>query len=92
MGFSEDFAAFFADFGVTAVFGAETGKVLFDSPESIVAGGEVISADYSITYYTGLFSTLAYKSSITVDGVAFTVNHVQAIEDGKLTRATLTKT
>ena len=91
MALTEDFDGFFADFGVDATFGSETAKVLFDSPESIIAGGEVISADYSITYKAGTFSTMAYASAITVDGTAYTVNAIQAIEDGKLTRASLSK-
>lgn len=92
MAFSEDLDAFMTDFGVFAVFGAETVKVLFDSPDSIVAEGLAISADYAITYKTGIFAALARGSSITVDGVAYKVNAVTAIEDGKLTRATLSKT
>lgn len=92
MAVTEDFDGFFADFGVNATFGSETAKVLFDSPESIIAGGEVISADYAITYKAGRFAAMAYGSSITVDGSAYTVNAIQAIEDGKLTRATLSKT
>lgn len=91
MAFSEDLDDFFTDFGVNATFGAETVKVLFDSPESIVAEGMAISADYAITYKSGYFSALARGSSITVDGAAYKVNAVTAIEDGKLTRATLSK-
>lgn len=91
MAFSEDLDDFFADFGVTATFGAETAKVLFDSPESIVAEGMAISADYAITYKAGIFSTLVNGSSIVVDSITYTVNNKQSIEDGKLIRATLTK-
>lgn len=89
MAVSEDLAAFFTDFGVTAVFGAETGKVLFDSPENVVAEDYVVTAEYAITYRTGLFNSLAHGSSITVDGTAYKVNTITAIEDGKLKKATL---
>lgn len=91
MAFSEDLDDFFTDFGVNATFGAETVKVLFDSPESIVAEGMVISADYAITYKSGVFAALAHGSTIVVDGTSYKVNNIQAIEDGKLTRATLSK-
>lgn len=91
MAFSEDLDGYFADFGVNATFGAETIKVLFESPESIIAEGLVISADYAITYKSGAFAALANGSSIVVDGTTYTVNAVTAIEDGKLTQATLSK-
>lgn len=87
----EDFAPFFADFGVLACFRGEVGKVMFDAPESVTAGGMVISADYAITYPTGLFAGLAHEEKITVDGERYEVNSVQAIEDGKLMMASLSK-
>lgn len=89
MAVSEDLNGFFADFGVSASFGGDTVKVLFDSPDTVVAENFVISAEYAITYKTGEFAALANGSSIVVDGTTYTVNTIQAIEDGKLTRATL---
>lgn len=91
MAVSEDLDGFFADFGVNAVFGAETVKVLFDSPETVVAEDYVVTAEYAITYKSSALTGLAHNSSITVDGSAYKVNTITAIEDGKLTRATLSK-
>jgi hypothetical protein len=91
--FTENIDQFFsaADFGVTATAGANTCQVIFDSPENFIGDGNVISAEYKITYKTGNLPGLAYGSSITVDGVAYTVNQVYAIEDGRLTTAELSK-
>lgn len=88
-GLTEDLAAFFTDFGVTAVFGAESGKVLFDSPETVVAEDYVVTAEYAITYPATIFTTLAHGSSISVDSVNYTVNTILSIEDGRLKKATL---
>ena len=96
MAFVEDIDEFFDEFGVAASFGAETVNVLYDSPESIIAGGDVISADYAISYKTGHFRDMGYGDIIKVEIApgckeSFTVNSVMTIEDGKLTRATLSK-
>ena len=87
----EDRSLFFADLGVSATFGAETANVLFDAPEPIIADG-VISADYRITYPTGTFAGMQYGSTIVVDGTTYRVDTVQAVDDGKLTQATLSST
>lgn len=89
--FEEDVDTFFDDFGVTAQFASETANVLFDSPDRFIADGFVTDTEYFITYKTGLFSGLVHKSTIIVDGVTFKVNTIQAIDDGKLTRASLSK-
>lgn len=88
--FCEDLDGLFADFGVIATFGGESGKVFFNSPEMIMAE-DFISAEYRITYKTGLFSSLAFRDSIIVDGVTYKVNKVYAKGDGKLTVAELSK-
>lgn len=89
--FTENRDQFFADFGVSATYRLETGLVIFDSPEVIIAGGDVISAEYKITYPTGKFAGLKFGEKITIGGTEYRVNDVQAIEDGALTAATLSK-
>ncbi len=90
--FTEDMIQFFNDdeFAVSATFGSETANVIFDCPDVIFADG-VVSSDYKITYPTGLFSGLKYRSVVTVDGISYVVNHVNATGDGKITVAVLSK-
>lgn len=90
--FSEDRSLFFRDFGVPATFNGETASVLFDAPEQVVMGRDVISAEYEITYPVGTFKSLEYGSSIVVDGISYSVDTVQAIDDGKIIKATLSRT
>lgn len=92
MAITENIDDFFADFGVNATFGSDTHKVLFDKPESIVAEGLVVTAEYEIKYKAGNFPTLAHGSTISVDGTNYTVNTITAIEDGKIKAATLSST
>lgn len=89
--FTENTAQFFTEFGVSATFGSDTGLVLFDTPEQIVAGGDVISAEYKITYRSALFAALKYNDTITVNGTSYRVNTVQAIQDGALKEAILSQ-
>ena len=89
--FTEDLTQFFTDFAVSATVGAETAQVIFDSPDSAILDGVAITAEYRITYPIGTFNGLKYKDAVTVDGTAYTVNTVQAIGDGKLVTAALSK-
>lgn len=89
--FSEDLSQFFADFGVTAVFGSETRTVLADLPESVIAGENIVTGDFKITYPTGYFSGMKYGDSITVNSIAYTVRETVAKDDGAITEAYLSK-
>lgn len=91
MDLTGDMAVFFSDFGVSATFGATTGTVLLDTPDSVgaMAGLEVISADVVITYPSSLFATLDEGDSITVAGVSYKAKAVKAVDDGMLSIAHL---
>jgi hypothetical protein len=91
--FTEDLDQFFADFGVSATVGAETGLVIFDAPDMNVSGfdGQVITPEYKITYPNTAFTTLAHGDAITVDGTEYTVNNVTAAHDGKIKYAYLSE-
>lgn len=91
MAISENLDALFDDFGVTATFGILSAKVLFDSPEAVVAEDYVLTAEYSMTFPATKFTALAHGSTVTIEGSTYKVNMVQAIEDGKLKKATLSK-
>ena len=89
--FTEDLDQFFADFGVSATFGAETGLVIFDAPDINVIGfeGQVVTPEYKITYPSTSFISLENSSEITVDGVNYIVKYVTSGHDGKIKYAYL---
>lgn len=90
MAFAENLDGFLADFGVVATYDTETATVLFDCPDQIVAG-DVISAEYVITYKTGVLSGIRYGSQITINGESYTVHNTQRLDDGAFTIARLSK-
>jgi hypothetical protein len=83
MAITEDLDGFLADFGVTCTAGAVTAKGILDMPGEVVAGGMVLSTDYSLTARYANFGTLTHGDSITVDGDAYTVRENRRIGDGK---------
>lgn len=88
----EDLDIFTADFGVSATSGSTTGMVILDMPDQLVAGGEVLSTDYSITYKTALFPNLTYGDAIVVNGVNYTLRETRLLGDGAFSQAGLSKT
>jgi hypothetical protein len=52
----------------------------------------VISREYAITYESADLVGLAGGANVTVDGNAYTVREVTALDDGKIMRATLRRT
>lgn len=83
MALTEDLDIFLADFGVSCTAGATTAKGLLDMPGEVIAGGMVLSTDYSLTARFSDFGTLTHGDSITVDGDAYTVRENRRIGDGK---------
>ena len=92
MAFAEDLDAFVEDFGVDVSSGIHTGKAILNTPGMVAAGGEVLTTDYTLRYVTATFPGLVYGTAITVDGVAYTVNHTLPVGDGKFSESTLSKT
>ncbi|HTH40262.1 MAG TPA: hypothetical protein VL968_05690 [Rhodocyclaceae bacterium] len=88
---TEDLSVFFADLGVTAVYGTQTAKVLMDEPDEDVLSGRMISTGYAITYAATDLAGLKHNDAIIVDGTDYQVVSVRKQDDGKLIRATLQK-
>ncbi len=92
--FIEDISQFFSksDFAVEATWGELTANVHFEKPEGIIAGGDVITAEYAIIYKAGVFPGLSLDDEITIDGEgSFLVNETTRMQDGKIQRTTLRK-
>ena len=90
---SSDLDTFFDDpFAVSATAGDTTGKVIFDQPDEVLAGGMVLSTDYQITAKASEFGSLTADDAITVNSVNYTVRQTRLIGDGLLCEITLQKT
>ena len=89
---TENLAIFLADFGVPCVFGSYTPQVLLDAPGQDLLGNRAISISYRIYFVSAQLPGLAFRSAITVNSVAFTVNEVLPIDDGIWSEAKLEKT
>jgi hypothetical protein len=87
--FAESTAAFFADFGVPAVFGDSVSVVLLDQPEENILGDRVQTTKYQITFRTADLPGLKHGSWIQVDDKQFSVINVRPIDDGVFSAADL---
>ena len=92
MALTEDLDIFLADFGVSCTAGATTAKGIFDMPGEVIAGGMVLSTDYSLTARFSDFGTLVHGDSITVDGNSYTVRETLLIDDGRFVQIALQRT
>lgn len=92
MALIEDPAIFLADFGVSVTTGAVSGTGILDMPGETILDGMVISTDYSLRCEASKFGSLAWGSSITVNGTGYTVREVKLLDDGLFCEITLQKT
>lgn len=82
---------FLVDFGLNAVSGSASGKVLFDQPDNTAFGDLVQTTEYTATFRVADFPVLVAGNTITISGTAYAVREVVRIEDGAFARATLAK-
>lgn len=86
-----DLPIFFADFGVSVIFGSETTNGIFETPselENLASnGGSFEQQERVILVASTAFTTPPKpKDSVTVDGTSFTVKSREYIGDGKTIR------
>jgi hypothetical protein len=82
MALSEDLSVYLNDFGVSVTAGAISGVGVLDMPGQLLAGGMVLSTDYTLTCKAADFGGLLYGDSVTVNGVAYTVRETRLLDDG----------
>lgn len=92
MPLSENLDGFLADFGVTVTNGVTQTTGVLDMPSEVIAGGMVITTDYSLTIKASVYPNLKYNDSLTVGGVAYTVREVRLQDDGAFATVYLQKT
>ena len=90
MALSENISDYFKDFGVVAEKEEISGYVIFDMPDILLGGEEVLAAQYTIRYPTALFA-LSTGDEITVDGIDYSVLNSRKEDDGKISIAELSK-
>ena len=93
LSFTEDLDAFFdtPGFTVPVTFGMTTSVGYFESPNEIIADGVVLTTDYAVVVKTSDCSAVTNGSSMTADGVAYTVREPMLLDDGKIMRVMLMK-
>lgn len=91
MALSEDLSVFLSDFGVSVTAGAISGVGVLDMPGQVLAGGMVLSTDYTLTCKTADFGGLFYGDGITVGSVNYQVREVRKLDDGAFVEITLSK-
>jgi len=80
------------EFGVTCQIGAGASFVgVLDSPMDVIAGGMALSREYMLLAKTSDVSATARGTSITVDGVSYTVRENRPIDDGLFSELLLSK-
>ena len=94
MAFTEDLDLFLstAEFAVPVVAGAVSSTGILDMPTETVAGGMVLSTDYSLICKASEFGDLEYGAGINVDGRAYTVKSVMLMDDGAFCEIMLQRT
>ena len=83
MAISENLDGFLADFGVAVTDGVTATTGVLDMPSEVIAGGMVITTDYSLTVKASVYPNLKYADALTVGGAAYTVREVRAQDDGQ---------
>lgn len=92
MAISESLDVFLADFGVAVTDGVTATTGILDMPSEVIAGGMVITTDYSLTLKASVYPALKYGDALTVSGVAYTVREVRLTDDGVFATVYLQKT
>lgn len=90
MTFNADIETMLADFGVPAVHGAETGKVIVDTTDEAILqaqGPGAIGKMVSCLFRTSDFPTLKVGELWTVEGVSYRVADRFRLDDGLTSKA-----
>ena len=95
MAFTEDLDLFLstAEFAVPVTAGSVSGNGILDMPSETIAGGMVVSTDYSLICRADLFGDLMHGAGINVDGYPYTlIGPPMLLDDGAFCSLTLQRT
>lgn len=83
MAFTENLNAFLNadEFAVAVSSGAISGLGILNMPDEVVAGGYVMSTDYTVLCKASEFGSLATGASVDVAGVTYTLKREPMLQD-----------
>lgn len=91
MAFTEDLDTFFVDFSNNVEYEGVRYKGILEQPDELVADGLVMTTDYELTIKTSDLGSLDFEAEIDVDNTTYKVRNIRKIDDGTLSKISLTK-
>ena len=91
MAFKEDLNTFFVDFAENVLYDGSTYKGILEQPDELIADGIVMTTDYELTVKTSNLGDLDFETEIVIDQIKYKVRNVRKIDDGTLSKISLTK-
>ena len=91
MSFTEDLDTFFVDFSNNVEYKGVIYKGILEQPDELVADGIVMTTDYELTIKTSDLGSLDFETELDVDNTTYKVRNIRKIDDGTLSKISLTK-
>ena len=91
MAFTEDINTFFVDFAEDVIYETIRYKGILEQPDELIADGIVMTTDYELTVKSSELGSLDFDTTIEVSNVKYKVRNVRKIDDGTLSKISLTK-
>tara|TARA_R100001015_G_C4441101_1_gene34660 strand:+ start:123 stop:401 length:279 start_codon:yes stop_codon:yes gene_type:complete len=91
MAFTEDLDTFFIDFSNNVEYKSVLYKGILEQPDELVADGIIMTTDYELTVKTSDLGSLDFETEIDVDNTTYKVRNIRKIDDGTLSKISLTK-
>jgi len=91
MAFTEDINTFFVDFAEDVIYETIRYKGILEQPDELIADGIVMTTDYELTVKSSELGNLDFDTVIEVSNVKYKVRNVRKIDDGTLSKISLTK-
>ena len=91
MAFTENINTFFVDFAEDVIYETIRYKGILEQPDELIADGIVMTTDYELTVKSSELGSLDFDTVIEVSNVKYKVRNVRKIDDGTLSKISLTK-
>ena len=91
MAFTENINTFFVDFAEDVIYETIRYKGILEQPDELIADGVVMTTDYELTVKSSELGNLDFDTVIEISNVKYKVRNVRKIDDGTLSKISLTK-